>query len=114
MSNQLESLREATVVVADTGDFGAIAKFRPHDATTNPSLINAAARLPQYRPLVDDAIAFGKANAATFGCTVLELVLDKLAVNFGVEILKIVPGYVSTEVGQPPCLSLLPRPSYTI
>jgi transaldolase len=86
--------------VADTGDFEKIAAFRPQDSTTNPSLISAAARLPQYAALVADAVAYGRAKAAAGGAAAerLELVMDKLAVNFGCEILKLVPGYVSTEL----------------
>ena len=86
--------------MADTGDFEKIAAFRPQDSTTNPSLISAAARLPQYAALVADAVAYGRAKAAAGGAAAerLELVMDKLAVNFGCEILKLVPGYVSTEL----------------
>lgn len=62
MANQLEQLKAITTVVADTGDFNSIQKFQPTDATTNPSLIFAAAQLAQYRALVDDAIAYGKAK----------------------------------------------------
>jgi transaldolase len=62
MSNQLEQLKAVTTVVADTGDFNSIQKFQPTDATTNPSLIFAAAQLPQYRALVDEAIAYGKSK----------------------------------------------------
>jgi len=82
-------------VVADTGDFAKIAAFAPQDATTNPSLINAAARLPQYKALVDDAILHGKSVEPSER---VALTLDKLAVNFGLEILKIIPGYISTEI----------------
>lgn len=82
-------------MVADTGDFAKIAAFAPQDATTNPSLINAAARLPQYKALVDDAILHGKSAEPSER---LALILDKLAVNFGLEILKIIPGFVSTEI----------------
>ena len=87
--------------MADTGDFEKIAAFKPQDSTTNPSLILAAARLPQYAHLVADAIAHGRAAAAAAGgdeAERLALVMDKLAVNFGCEILKLVPGYVSTEI----------------
>ena len=87
--------------MADTGDFEKIAAFKPQDSTTNPSLILAAARLPQYAHLVADAIAHGRAAAAAAGgdeAERLALVMDKLAVNFGCEILKLVPGYVSTEL----------------
>jgi transaldolase len=86
---------KGTLVVADTGDFEKISSFKPQDATTNPSLINAAARLPQYKALIDDAIAYGKTAETSDR---LPLVLDKLAVNFGLEILKLIPGYVSTEI----------------
>jgi transaldolase len=95
--NQLEALGRMTQVVADTGDIEAIAEHRPVDATTNPSLLYKAARLPQYKHLMDDALAYGKSrggDAAGQG----RLMMDRLAVNFGVEILKIIPGRVSTEV----------------
>lgn len=90
MATQAEQLKELTVVVADTGDVDAIKRLKPQDATTNPSLIYKAATMSQYAKLVDDAVAYGKGDLAT--------VMDKLAVNFGAEITKIVPGYVSTEV----------------
>lgn len=90
MATQAEQLKELTVVVADTGDVEAIKRLKPQDATTNPSLIYKAATMSQYAKLVDDAVAYGKGD--------LEVVMDKLAVNFGAEITKIVPGYVSTEV----------------
>lgn len=93
--NHLESLKSYTVVVADTGDIEAIAKFRPQDATTNPSLLLKAAQMPQYRGLVDEALKH--AEKAT-GAARTELFMDKLAVNFGCEILKLIPGRVSTEV----------------
>src|SRR6516164_9961652 len=93
----LDSLKRSTTVVADTGDFEAIAEYRPQDATTNPSLIYQAAQLPHYQNLVDEALAFARrapgdaaARAAAF--------IDKLFIDFGCEILKIVPGRVSTEV----------------
>jgi transaldolase len=89
--NFLESLRRYTAVVADTGDFETIAEYRPQDATTNPSLLYQAAQEPQYQHLVDDvleyAIHFPGDRAAR-----------RLLVNFGCEILKIIPGRVSTEV----------------
>lgn len=90
IENQFEKLKELTTIVADTGDIEAIRKFKPEDATTNPSLIYKAATMTAYSSLVDDAIAYGKGDVST--------VMDKLAVNFGIEITKIVPGYVSTEV----------------
>jgi hypothetical protein len=94
---QLEQLSTMTSVVADTGDVQAIQQFSPQDATTNPSLIFNAAQLPQYASLVDDAIAYGIAQQGSFH-EKLEFAMDKLSVNFGAEITKIVPGYVSTEV----------------
>lgn len=93
---QLENLKKYTTVVADTGDFESIAKFKPEDATTNPSLLFKAAQLPQYQKLVDQAIESTKEVSDMKER--LALVIDQLAVNFGLEILKIVPGYVSTEV----------------
>eukprot|EP00121_Abeoforma_whisleri_P005001 Awhi_evm1s4521 len=97
MVSQLDQLKQLTTVVADTGDFEAIAKYKPTDATTNPSLIYAAAKMPAYKSLVDAAVAYAKENASTPEDQ-LELALDRLAVNFGIEILKEVPGRVSTEV----------------
>eukprot|EP01083_Nonionella_stella_P022825 63105_1 len=88
--SQVEQLKKLTTIVADTGDIDAIRKFKPQDATTNPSLIYKAATMPAYSKLVDAAVENGKRN--------LEAVMDGLAVLFGVEITKIVPGYVSTEV----------------
>lgn len=90
MSSKVDQLKDLTTLVADTGDIAAIKKFKPTDATTNPSLIYKAALMPAYAHLVKDAIEYGKGD--------LSLVMDKLAVNFGAEITKIVPGYVSTEV----------------
>jgi len=97
MASALDHLKEFTTVVADTGDFESIVKFRPQDATTNPSLLLAASQLPQYSRLVDDAVQYGKAHGKTLD-EQAEKALDKLAVNFGLEILKIVPGRVSTEI----------------
>lgn len=97
MANSLEQLKKHTVVVADTGDFESIAKFQPTDATTNPSLVLAAAKLPQYKHLVDKAIAYGKEHAKG-AAEQTRLATDKLFVSIGCEILKIVPGRVSTEV----------------
>ncbi|KAI9205381.1 uncharacterized protein BJ171DRAFT_501937 [Polychytrium aggregatum] len=97
MSTALDHLKKHTTVVADTGDFEAIAAYKPQDATTNPSLILAATQKPQYARLVDEAVAYGKAKSSNHHDQ-LEWALDKLLVNFGVEILKVVPGRVSTEV----------------
>jgi transaldolase len=95
--NNLESLRKYTTVVSDTGDIEAIAKYKPQDATTNPSLLAKAAQMPQYRGLVDEALNY---SAAVSGDKAVRTAafMDKLAVNFGCEILKIIPGRVSTEV----------------
>jgi len=93
----LEQLKRHTVVVADTGDFDSIKKFAPQDATTNPSLLLQASNMPQYAYLVDNAIEYAKKHAKTLP-EQLSLAFDKLFVLFGKEILKIVPGRVSTEV----------------
>src|SRR5471032_2924712 len=95
MSNQLEQLKQFTVVVADTGDFASLKQFAPRDATTNPSLIFKAAQMPEYQFIVDKAIAENKAKAS--GKELLPRVMDDLLILFGLEILKIVPGRVSTE-----------------
>jgi len=84
--------------VADTGDIDAIRKFKPTDATTNPSLIFAAAQKQEYHHLVDEAIEYGIKHGGDDSKARLEIVLDRLAVNFGAEITRIVPGVVSTEV----------------
>ena len=97
MTTQLDSLRNMTVVVADTGDIDAIKKYQPQDATTNPSLILSASALPQYAPLIDEAVAYAKAQSADKAQQLIDAE-DKLAVNIGLEILKIVPGRISTEV----------------
>ncbi len=88
--NQLEGLKKHTVVVADTGDVDSIAKYKPQDATTNPSLLFQAAQKPEYRHLVDAALSTSGGKAEAF--------MEQLGVNFGKEILKIIPGRVSTEV----------------
>ena len=95
--NLLEQLKTFTQVVADTGDFASIEAYKPTDATTNPSLIYAASQDEKYKSLIDDAIGFAK-NASADKHVRLSKAMDKLAVNFGLEILKIVPGRVSTEV----------------
>ena len=94
---QLSELKKFTTVVADTGDFEQLRQFNPTDSTTNPSLIYAASQQPQYRQLVEEAVRFGKSKGKT-PQEQLSLALDKVFVNFGLEILKIVPGRVSTEV----------------
>jgi transaldolase len=95
--NKLDQLKAMTTVVADTGDFEAIAQYRPQDATTNPSLLYKAAQMPQYRHLVEDAVVYGKGRG-TDAQTRTRWTMERLAVNFGAEILKVVPGRVSTEV----------------
>ena len=92
---QLDQLKQFTTVVADTGDFTSLKQFAPRDATTNPSLILKAAQMPEYQFLVDKAIAENKAKFGGDG--LLAHVLDDLMILFGLEILKIVPGRVSTE-----------------
>ncbi len=95
--NLLEQLKNYTQVVADTGDFQSIEAYKPVDATTNPSLIYAASQDAKYKHLIDDAIAFAQ-KFSTNKTEQLTKAMDKLAVNFGLEILKIVPGRASTEV----------------
>ena len=96
----LEQLKKMTVVVADTGDIGAIEAFTPRDATTNPSLITAAAQMPQYQTIVDDTLTQARRDcgAGAPAAQVVSLAFDRLAVAFGLKILKIIPGRVSTEV----------------
>ena len=93
---QLDQLKQFTTVVADTGDFESMKQYQPRDATTNPSLILAAASKPEYAYLVDKAVADRK-NSGLTGAKRVEDVIDHVLVNFGMEILKIVPGRVSTE-----------------
>lgn len=95
--NQLEQLRQLTTVVADTGDFESMRIYRPQDATTNPSLILQAAGKPEYRHLLEKAVADAKAGGCG-GDFLVEAAMDRILVLFGLEILKIVPGRVSTEV----------------
>jgi transaldolase len=98
MSTSLDQLKAAgTTVVSDTGDFAAIGKYKPQDATTNPSLILAAAKKPEYAHLIDTSVAYGKAHGKNID-EQTDAALDRLLVAFGSEILKIVPGKVSTEV----------------
>ena len=97
MEDKLTQLKKMTVVVADTGDIDSIRQYQPEDATTNPSLLLKAAQMTQYSHLVDDAINLGKTSGKN-GQDLLDTILDQLAVNFGKEILEIVPGRISTEV----------------
>jgi len=98
--NLLEQLRKYTVVVADTGDIEAMEKFRPQDATTNPSLITAAAQMPQYQPIVDGVLmeAHKALGEGASDKEVANLAFKRLAIAFGQKILAIIPGRVSTEV----------------
>ena len=89
--NQLDSLRQFTAVVADTGDFRQLAQFQPQDATTNPSLILKAVQKPEYAPLLAQTVAAHRGRP-------LDEVADRLLVRFGCEILALIPGRVSTEV----------------
>ncbi len=100
MQNLLEQLRQYTVVVADTGDMEAMEKFHPQDATTNPSLITAAAQMPQYQPIVDGVLkdARNQLGESATDQAVANLAFQRLAIAFGKKILAIVPGRVSTEV----------------
>ncbi len=97
MSSQLESLKEFTTVVADTGDFTSMQEYQPQDATTNPSLILQAASKPEYKSIVEKAVAELK-NSDLSGSSLVEAIMDRVLILFGLEILKIVPGRVSTEV----------------
>ncbi|MUK51062.1 transaldolase [Aliivibrio fischeri] len=97
MTTKLEQLRKLTTVVADTGDIEAIAKYTPEDATTNPSLILKAAEIAEYAPLIDASIEYAKAQSNDKAQQVQDT-CDMLAVNIGKEILKVVPGRISTEV----------------
>jgi len=96
----LDQLKKMTVVVADTGDINSIEKFKPRDATTNPSLIAAAAAMPVYAKIVDDALLWARKEAGAGASTerIVDKAIDRCAVEFGLKILKIVPGRVSTEV----------------
>ena len=98
--NLLEQLRKFTVVVADTGDMEAMEKFHPQDATTNPSLITAAAQMPQYQTIVDGVLLAARKELGDKAKdeAVANLAFQRLAIAFGKKILQIVPGRVSTEV----------------
>ena len=98
MSNTLESLKKLTTVVADTGDFESIKEFTPQDATTNPSLILKAIQKDEYKPLFTETVKKVAKETTASGDALIELAIDDVLVAFGMEILKIVPGRVSTEV----------------
>jgi len=98
MANSLEQLKATgTVVVSDSGDFASIGKYKPQDATTNPSLILAATKKPEYAPLLDAAVAKAKSEGGSVTQQV-DSAIDHLLVQFGKKILEIIPGKVSTEV----------------
>ena len=97
MTNQLSQLKQMTTVVADTGDIEAIAKFQPQDATTNPSLLLKAASLESYQHLLKEAVSWAKEQSSNADQQVIDAA-DKLSVLIGLEILKTVPGRISTEV----------------
>ncbi|KAH8588432.1 putative transaldolase [Bisporella sp. PMI_857] len=98
MPTSLDQLKASgTTVVSDSGDFASIAKYKPQDATTNPSLILAASKKPEYAKLIDTAVAYGKDHGKTLD-EKTDATLDRLLVEFGKEILNVVPGKVSTEV----------------
>ncbi|KAK7590106.1 hypothetical protein V9T40_001719 [Parthenolecanium corni] len=97
MTSSLEQLKKYTMVVADTGDFEAMKKYKPTDATTNPSLILQAASMPQYQSLIKKAVEYGRQNGKKIQEQV-DAAMDKLVVLFGLQILDIIPGRVSTEV----------------
>lgn len=98
-SNQFDALAAVTTIVADTGEINQIKQFQPTDATTNPSLILKAAQLPEYAALVNSSVEYAKANnSGGDEAALLALTVDRLCVAFGLEISKIIPGYISTEV----------------
>src|SRR5215475_5402351 len=97
MVSKLEQLREMTVVVADTGDIEAVRRLRPQDCTTNPTLLLKAVQNPAYSHLVEEAVAWGRGKGGD-PAAIAAATCDRLAVSFGTELAKIVPGRVSTEV----------------
>src|SRR5215467_6816825 len=100
MANVLEQLRKMNTVLSDTGDINAIKQYKPTDSTTNPSLIQAAAGMPEYQPIVDDVLQQARKDAGPNASDkdVAALAFKSLAVAFGKKILEIIPGRVSTEV----------------
>src|SRR5271169_860336 len=95
--SQLDQLKQFTTIVADTGEFEEIKKYHPTDATTNPSLIFAASRMPEYQFLIQEAVQYGKKQSSARAEQITQA-SDKVLANFGLEILKIIPGRASTEV----------------
>jgi len=99
MANVLEQLRQSTTIVADTGDFESLKKYKPTDATTNPSLILQAVNMKQYDHLLEDVIdKYREQNSSSNEQAIIDDIMDNVFISFGEEILKIVPGRVSTEV----------------
>merc|ERR1711865_1002489 len=98
MASSLDQLKKLTVIVADTGDVDSIQAHQPQDATTNPSLILAASKMEKYSAVFEDAVKYGLSKKSKDDPTVVQTICDKLSVNFGAEILKVVPGRVPTEV----------------
>ncbi len=98
MSSQLESLKKHSSVVADTGDLDSIHKFAPDDCTTNPSLIYKAVQSGKYNRLIQDVIANSKSRKFNTSNDLIDYISDQLAISFGIELSKIVPGYISTEI----------------
>ncbi len=96
MTSQLDQLKQFTTVVADTGDFESMRAYEPQDATTNPSLILAASKLPEYQHLIDQAVS-EHASSSLSGAALTESIIDRILILFGKQILDIVPGRVSTE-----------------
>ena len=96
-TNHLDQLKKYTTVVADTGDFASMEEYQPQDATTNPSLILQAAGKAEYKHLVEQAVEEHNGSDLS-GDALVESIIDRILILFGIEILKIVPGRVSTEV----------------
>ena len=97
MASKLDQLRAMTTIVADTGDLGAVARLKPVDCTTNPTIVLKAIDTPEYRDVVDEALTWGRKQSGD-DARLAAATADRLAVSVGVELLRLVPGYVSTEV----------------
>ena len=98
MTNKLENLKKYSSIVADTGDIDSIKKFSPEDCTTNPSLIYKAVESKKYQTIVNKVIGFSSSRAFNSKIEKTDFIVDQLAISFGIELSKIVPGYISTEV----------------
>src|SRR5262249_11857580 len=97
MASKLDQLRSMTTLVADTGDLGAVARLKPVDCTTNPTIVLKAVDTPDYQDVVDEALTWGRRQSGDVA-RVAAATADRLAISVGVELLRLVPGYVSTEV----------------